>query len=95
MNATIDLVMTKEREAELEREIEQKCQNPDHKHRTGHLTLNQSVMLNIIFIISTAVGFFVSDSEGRNIILVTVVALFLFVPTALYYSKRGEDNENN
>lgn len=57
------------------------------------LTLNKSVNLNVIFIISTVVGFVFNTPAGRSAILVTLVFLFLFMPTVYIVNSVVRDRQ--
>jgi len=47
----------------------------------GELTLNQSVNLNIIFMITCIIAFIVGDTNTKSWIFGTLLVLLIFVPT--------------
>ncbi len=48
------------------------------------------ILLIISFSISRLVFFLINDSEGPNLPIVTVLAMFIFVPIALIYLKASK-----
>lgn len=48
------------------------------------------ILLIVSFIISRLVFFLINDPEGPNLLIVTVLAMFIFVPLSLIYLKTSK-----
>lgn len=57
----------------------------------SELTLNQSVNLNIIFMITAIVGFVYNNNDGRSAMFFTVLLSLLFIPTMSIIKKLKSD----
>lgn len=53
------------------------------------------ILLILSFAISRLLFFFVDDPEGPNLLIVTVLALFIFVPVSLMYLKISRNKKRD
>lgn len=56
----------------------------------SELNLKQSVNLNIIFMVTSIVGFFYNNQDGRNAMLFTILFLLLFIPAMSIIKNRRD-----